>query len=879
MKRVPLVLTPAPAVGYGAWPVTVGVPFADHELAVGESVRVVTGAGVILPTQTTCLATWAADRRWVKWLLVDFQADLESSDGLPARWFLEYGSATPLPTPRLALRVDRGAEAVAVHNGPLRLHVCEGRLQLSLHGDAGAGDEAAVALVPYVHAQSGQRFEASRSALNVSIEDEGPLRVAVCIRGVHEDGDGRQVLPYILRLHLYAGRPFVRCFHTFVFDQSPDDFEIAKLGVDCRITAGSERGVWIGGTEGPLSGRRQGRMLQSDDRSCRVDLDGHVSQASERTDAWAGVECERGCIGVVLRDAWKEYPKAITVSETGVNAELWAEGEACLSFAQPFREPAILFNGTRDAGEFARLVRERPTAPLNLKSLNAWTPDDLAWVEAMIKTHAPDRPASYNDTGTDDARGAAKTSEMLLSLTLPSAAPAEEWSGIARCVQEPVVAAAAADYMCQTKALRPLTWRDPATFREAQDALDDMFAKVVEEPRQKLRNYGMIGYGDLMCSHSASPWALWMQFKDTPDVAERMKYCSRAYNNEANDQVNALWCLFLHSGRREHFLAAEAYGEHLGDVDIKHLGPQAGLMHYHNANHWSGGGSPSHTCTAGLMRQYYLTGNRRLLEVCAEAANWALAHQEPCGVFSNRGGYLVREFTSPLANLLEYYQAEWSPEYGGLARRSLKWMLLALPQPGQFPVSIFTAGAQGDEAVVEQDGWHSRHIGGMTPELLGDAVRLFPDEPLFTSNLLALAYRYVNGMESSPHETMKIGDVAVIDPAFNAPLIAYAYEVTRDPRLGAACWHFVEDHFRQRATDFTFSSVAWGSIIPAVMYGARLALHDHGEDRLERERRQWIEEIAARHRATPPPEPRPAPSRRSLGVIPGFRDEVELAGR
>ena len=53
-----------------------------------------------------------------------------------------------------------------------------------------------------------------------------------------------------------------------------------------------------------------------------------------------------------------------------------------------------------------------------------------------------------------------------------------------------------------------------------------------------------------------------------------MKHCSRAYNNEANDQVNALWCLFLHSGRREHFLAAEAYGEHMADVDIAHVGPR-----------------------------------------------------------------------------------------------------------------------------------------------------------------------------------------------------------------------------------------------------------------------------------------------------------------
>ena len=48
----------------------------------------------------------------------------------------------------------------------------------------------------------------------------------------------------------------------------------------------------------------------------------------------------------------------------------------------------------------------------------------------------------------------------------------------------------------------------------------------------------------------------------------------------------------------------------------------------------------------------------------------------------------------------------------------------AMTEPGCFPQSAYTAGVRRDEAEVEQNGWHLRQAGGMTPQLLIDAVRL-----------------------------------------------------------------------------------------------------------------------------------------------------------
>ena len=69
-------LHPADGVAYGRHvPLTFGVPFADEVLPAGSSLRAVTADGRDLPVQTSCMTTWDKDLRFVKWLLVDLQAD------------------------------------------------------------------------------------------------------------------------------------------------------------------------------------------------------------------------------------------------------------------------------------------------------------------------------------------------------------------------------------------------------------------------------------------------------------------------------------------------------------------------------------------------------------------------------------------------------------------------------------------------------------------------------------------------------------------------------------------------------------------------------------------------------------------------------------
>jgi len=809
-NRIKLTLDEPGGVDRKAWPVARGVPFAEGALVRGAPVRVVTADGAPVPAQAQCLATWREDLKYVKWLLVDFQIDLPA--GKTREEFLEYGPGVRSVEPEEPVKIERTEERIAVDTGPLRMEFPNAPLRKS-------GDFVSSCLLRtaqgrmeifrgrsgphlYMSDQRGTFYDSSVAAPppRIAVGQSGPLRATIRVEGYHASENGRRSCPYVLRLHFYAGKNDLRVFHTFVFDQNPDRIELARIGMHFPVDLGAVVTTAFGGTDAPhvFSGTRAGRLVHLSDVERRVETDGEVAGSGGKTRGWA---CANGCrssVVAVLRDMWREYPKAIAFDAGGLDVQIWPDGCAgALKFSTPYKEDAVRFDGTRDEAEFKRRVDEKPRAPLNLKSLAAYTREDLLWVERMVAEHAPDRIASYNDTGVCDGFGAAKTTEFLLRFSAGPIAP-ESAEALGVCVQEPVVPLVDVDYACMSGATRFVAPFDPERFPVAEKILDEIFEKVVVEPRRVLHTYGMMDYGDLMCSHSASPGAMWTHFKDAPDVAEKMKHCARSYNNESNDQLNALWGNYIHRGERKYFLAAETYGAHLADVDMIHAGPHKGLVYYHNAHHWTGGPSSSHTCLAGLMTQYYLTGDRRIFDVCREAADWVLAHQEPCGIFSNREGVLVREYTTPVANLLEFYQATWEHRYGALGRRSPKWLLSALPEPGCFPRSIYTSGARGDAAEVEQSGWHLRQPGGMTPQMLYDAVQLFgKDDATFAEHLLGMADRYVWGPESDTFAPLPVGskDVVRLDPVFNAPLIAYAYGLTGDAVYAAYCRYYLREHF------------------------------------------------------------------------------------
>ena len=58
------------------WPVTSGIPFPQGELISVDNIRILDGQGLEIPSQIGELAMWQDGS--IKWVLVDFQADVEA---------------------------------------------------------------------------------------------------------------------------------------------------------------------------------------------------------------------------------------------------------------------------------------------------------------------------------------------------------------------------------------------------------------------------------------------------------------------------------------------------------------------------------------------------------------------------------------------------------------------------------------------------------------------------------------------------------------------------------------------------------------------------------------------------------------------------------
>ena len=831
MTRIIIKLAGLEGVSYERWPVTFGIPFADGALEHGAPVRLCDAAGVALPIQTQCLATWHPDRRFVKWLLIDTQVD--ATGGAEPELYLEYPvkGSPPAPTPAVMVSEDDGL--VRVDTGALRLDLRPARAhearvpnsnpfeRLAVRAADGWRDLLCDTAPPYLYIkdQHGRTYDSCRAGPppQVTIEERGPLRASVRIDGHHAMERGPRMCPYTLRIHLFAGLADLRVFHTFVFDQEPDDVELSAVGMVWPLEFGSSPRTALGGEQQVYTSDRGDalQIVQRDDRHYDATRDDRVLGEGGKAGGGASLNGDRAGAIAAVRYWWQEYPKGLAVDRDSIDVQVWPQSHAHhMAFTTPYKEHAILFgaskaNPSRDEDEIRRLIAERPTAPLNLKSLNPGNLKEAAWVEAVLEKHAQGRVMSYNDTGVDDGAGAAKTTEVHLRLS-PTGVTDEQARALAACVREPLVAVADPSHVCSTGALGHFYPRGDPRFAQIDKDIDDVFDRVVVEPVEPCRLYGMWRYGNLVCAHSNPTGWVYLLYRER-DPSKALRYVG-PFHNEAADLIMAAWHQFARTGLRDHLLIAERYARCVADVGFIHAHPShpehVGLMHYHSAHQWSGGPSPSHSIVSGILTDYYFTGNRRLLDVATEAADHVIDTQEPSGIVSCRNGYMYREFAGPMSILMDVYQATWEQRYADTASRSLNWLLRTVPAPGRFPYTILTRGDRGDEAFVQPPGWPEACYGNNF-QIYDAALRLFASEPLRELILTEAEY----WAWQAPMDTL----------AYQCTTVCYGYAMTGDVNFAAYAWHIVSTNFHDVAEEIRnremmdFQGIWFSGYIPPLL--------------------------------------------------------------
>jgi len=151
--------------------------------------------------------------------------------------------------PAKAVRVTRNGTSVTVNTGAASFTVDAGR-PFALFSQAGSGGKPVVAggEVSYVDGFSGKRYAADKPA-SIDVEYEGPMRATVCIKGGFV-GDDDNKFQYIARITAWAGKTDVHVKYS-LSNSNPDHYTYRRVK-DSTVTlnlAGPSAGATLGASK------------------------------------------------------------------------------------------------------------------------------------------------------------------------------------------------------------------------------------------------------------------------------------------------------------------------------------------------------------------------------------------------------------------------------------------------------------------------------------------------------------------------------------------------------------------------------------------------------------------------------------------------------
>jgi hypothetical protein len=320
----PLDAAEQPARFAGVFPATAGIPFPKGALGSDRNVRLLDPSGKETPLQTETMAHW--DDGSVKWMLADFQAGAKSTGG----YTLEYGNAVrraAVPTP---LRVIEGPAGVTVTTGPLQFTVSKRRLGLfhSLLVDAnrnGAFEESEHIVSPArpcsieLIGEDGAIYTTLAAPGEVLVEENGPQRAVIRATGEHRAKDGRALFAYTIRIHAYAGQPFLRIQYTFGYNRGESEFaSIRGLALKLNLTGVGTHWSLGAGAQGDFGASGSIELRQPGDDRYTVSSGArgtHAEGFAEWSDA-------KRTVTLAVHDFWQNYPKGLKVTNDGIELGL-----------------------------------------------------------------------------------------------------------------------------------------------------------------------------------------------------------------------------------------------------------------------------------------------------------------------------------------------------------------------------------------------------------------------------------------------------------------------------------------------------------------------------------------------------------------------------
>lgn len=649
--------------------VSFGVPFDEGDVFPATPLQLKVNEYQDIPVDTWPLAYWPDGS--VKWSGV--------AGVIPAgteRLTLEKASKKVKTTnkqPKPSISITETPENIQVETGVLSVYIPrhgEFLIDSLLYKGTKVGEKARLVCStqsePVLENTSRVSFfHYAGEIKSVSIERAGSVRTLVKLEGVHrnrnkgistdnsnsedDSQNNREWLPFVVRLYFYAGSEQIKMVHSFVYDGDQKMDFIRSLGIRFDVPmrealynrhvafSCADGGVWSEPVQ-PLVGRRMLTMPQIQDEPSlqQQQMEGKRIPPYEAFD-----EKNRE----LLNDwaSWNDYRLSqLTADAFSIRKRTNGDAPWIGTFSGT-RSDGYAFAGDITGGLGICLHDFWQSYPSSIEISDARTPVATltAWLwspdaEPMDLRHydnvAHGLNASYEDVqeGMSTPYGIARTTTLTL-LPQGGYTGKKTFADDARQLSATSILMPTPEYLHNRRAFGIWSLPDRSTpFRtrveERLDAYIHFYQKAIEQNKW----YGFWNYGDVM--HAYDPVRHTWRY----DVG------GFAWDNTELASNMWLWYNFLRTGRADIWRMAEAMTRHTGEVDVYHIGPNAGLGSRHNVSHWGCGAKEARISQAAWNRfYYYLTTDERSGDLMTEVkdADHKLYELDPMRLAQPRSEY------------------------------------------------------------------------------------------------------------------------------------------------------------------------------------------------------------------------------------------------
>ncbi len=659
-------------------PITMGIPFPEGALNSVDNIRLINSQGIEVPIQTTEVTTWLPSNSSVKWAWIFFFTEKSSS------YTLEFGpDVSPKPYAERIISTNnmRSQGGITVNTGALKFTIEKqgngflDEVHLDLNNNQQFEENEKIASAPdekrgtFLDILDENGLDMSKAAIHEVFREKGsgPLHAIFRVEGTYVYENENNPSPFIIRIHTYAGKSFIKVLHTLTYTGEPDQHK-KQMGQHANIATQNEILLSEETMNDP-------GWTQPNDQiaGCGLTFNYHLdNQVSFSSSTYEGDWYENPILKDFKLDQLRS--KKTGILQTGPNQNLPGKTSSPTERIQGFNSK--IYNGentleeTQQSKGWIDISDSTKGISVGIKNFFKEYPKELQvdpgnnslsgyiWPSG-IEPMSFERKHTEKDGGmlANFAQGITKTTEFIYYFH--GKPELERIKDVINYSLHAPVAHASPEWYTQTKVygnMAPYSSKHEDFENALQYKYDWWAFNQKWEPW-----YGIFDYGDGKNYYIDGEWYQWNNNEPTVDFQ--------------------LWTNFMRTGDAKYYYIAEGISKHTMDVDNIHwpkkrtyLGqindavdywdyedepestPYLGIGRRHAEEHWYSLLS-AHVWIQGWIASYYLTGDHRALEVAKMTGDTYL--KRIWGEHDLRG----RRLYLSVLNLVELYDATKSAKY------------------------------------------------------------------------------------------------------------------------------------------------------------------------------------------------------------------------